>query len=111
MPTSLPAAERTDTLVDTGLEFVPGDPVRVRVVHRENRTTVSDDGAAVARAGRVPGWRDVADRLADELVVNISRQGLVFLPVVRVGPPEADVVRRIGAASLALYQELLELSA
>lgn len=103
-------AERTDTLVDTGLEFAPGDPVRVRVVHREQRTLVSDDGAAVMRTGRVRGWPEVARRLARELVVNISRQGVVSLPVVRVGPSEAEIIHRIGEASLALHQELLELS-
>jgi hypothetical protein len=35
---------------------------------------------------------------------------MVSLPVVRVGPPEDEVVRRIGEASRALYQELLELA-
>lgn len=103
-------AERTATLIDTGLEFVPGDPVQVRVVHREKRTLVSDEGAAVKRTGGVPGWAEVAQRLAQELGVNISRHGTVSLPVVRVGPPEVEVIRRIGAASLALYQDLLELS-
>jgi hypothetical protein len=106
----VPTAERTDTIVHTSLEYAPGDPVRVRTVHREHRTTVSDDGAALARAGRITGWRDVADRLARELVVNISRQGVVFLPVVPVGPPESEVIQRIARASLALYQELLDLS-
>ena len=107
----MPAAARSEDLVATGLEYAPGDRVRVRVVHREHRTTVSDGGAALERAGRVPGWREAAGRLANELVVNVSRQGVVFLPVVRVGPPEAEVIRRISTASLALYQELLDLSA
>jgi len=47
--------------------------------------------------------------VADELVVNVSRQGVVSLPVVRVGPQKNEIVGRIGEASLALYQELLEL--
>ena len=73
------------------------------------RTTVTDDGGAVARAGQRPGWRAIADRLADGFVVNVTRSGVVCLPVVPVGPPEDVVVRRIGEASLALYQDLLEL--
>jgi excisionase family DNA binding protein len=101
--------ERTETVLDTGLEYVPGEPVRVRVVHREHSISVTDDGAAMAKAGHPAGWREAAERVADELVVNISRQGVVSLPVVRVGPPEEEVVTRIGTASLALYQELLDL--
>jgi hypothetical protein len=100
---------REERFVDTGLEYTPGDHVVVRVVHRDRRTLVTDDGAAVARSGRPAGWRDVAREIEDGDVVNVSRQGTVWLPVVRVGPPEDAIVRRIGEASLALYQDLLEL--
>jgi hypothetical protein len=100
---------RNERVVDTGLEYVPGDGVPVRVVRREGRTSVSDGGAAIERAGRPPGWRNVAGRIEDELVVNVSRQGVVSLPVVGCGPGEEQIVRRIGEASLALYQDLLEL--
>jgi hypothetical protein len=34
---------------------------------------------------------------------------VVSLPVVRVGPCEVKIVTRIAQASLALYQELLDL--
>jgi hypothetical protein len=101
--------DRSDAVVDTGLEYVPGDRVLVHVVHREQRISVSDDGAAVQRAARPGGWRAVADRIAAEFVVNISREGVVSLPVVRVGPEEEAIVRRIGESSQALYQELLDL--
>jgi hypothetical protein len=99
---------------DSGLEYMPGDPVRVRVVvrvvHDGVRTvSVTDDGAAAQRAGRRSGWRSVADRLANEMVVNVGRDGAISLPVVRVGPGQDAVAKRIAAASLALYQELLEL--
>jgi hypothetical protein len=97
------------TVIDSGLEYVPGDPVLVSVQHRERRTSVSDGGAAVERAGRPPGWHQAVDRVLAELDVNISRDGVVSLPVVRLGPPEERVVRRIAEASLSLYQELLEL--
>ncbi len=101
--------QRTDAVIETELQYRPGDPVRVRVVRREHRTIVSDDGLAIDHAGRIPGWQEAADRLARELVVNISRQGVVSLPVVRVGPSETEVIRRIAAGSLAFYQELLDL--
>jgi hypothetical protein len=38
---------RSEMLIDTGLEYRPGDPVRVRVVRREHRISVTDDGAAI----------------------------------------------------------------
>lgn len=107
--TSAQAPDRQEALLETGLEYRPGDPVRVRTVHRGHRTSVSDDGAAVARAGRPAAWRDAAARTAEELVVNISRQGVVSLPVVRAGPSEAEVIRRIAEASLRFYEELLDL--
>lgn len=99
-----------ETVVDTGLAYRPGDSVRVRVIRREHRITVTDDGAAVQRAGRRGETQQAMDRVLDEFDVNISPAGVVSLPVVPVGPAEDEVVRRIGAASLALYQELLEVS-
>jgi hypothetical protein len=101
---------REESLVDTGLDYVPGDHVVVRVVRREGRTRISDRGGAVGRAGRPAAWRDVADGIEDELMVNVSGQGIVFLPLShRRGPPEDEIVHRIGEASLALYQSLLDL--
>jgi hypothetical protein len=96
-------------VIDTGLEYGPGDSVRVRVVHREQRISVTDDGAATEKAGRPPRWREAAGRVGEELDVNISRGGVISLPVVRVGPGEQKIVRRIAQASLDLYQALLEL--
>ena len=102
-------AARTETVIDAGLEYRPGDPVRVRVVRRERRTSVTDDGAAISKAGRPPRWREAAHRLERELDVNFSHRGLVSLPVVAAGPGVEAIVARIAAASLAFYQELLEL--
>jgi hypothetical protein len=100
---------RDETLVDSGLQYRPGDPVLVRVVRREQRTSVSDDGTAIAKAGRPPRWREIADRVEHASVVNVSPHGVVSLPVVAVGPGFEAVVRRIAEASLDLYQGLLEL--
>ncbi len=96
--------------ISTSLAYRPGEPVTVSVRHREQAITVSDEGGAIERAGTPQGWRLAADRVASELDVNVSRHGVVSLPVVRVGPDEDVIVRRIAEASLALYQELLELS-
>jgi hypothetical protein len=99
---------RTDTTIETKLEYQPGHPVRVRVVRRGPRISVSDDGAAFERAGRPRAWHRAAERVQHELVVNFSRAGIISLPVVPVGPSEEEVVRRIAEASRAFYQELLE---
>jgi hypothetical protein len=96
------------TTVTTALEYVPGDPVTLRVTRRR-MVGVSDEGGAVARAGTPPGWREVAERLAGALVVNVSRDGTVSLPMSRRGPGYDAIVERVAQASLALYEELLEL--
>jgi hypothetical protein len=108
------AREATDPVraqprVDTGLEYRPGDPVRVWVRRRERRVSVSDRGAALDKAGAAPGWQRASAQVHAELDVNITRGGVVWLPVVAVGPSEEDVARRIGHASLIFFQELLEL--
>jgi hypothetical protein len=95
--------------VDTGLRYRPDEPVRVRLLRRPGRITVSDEGRALAQAGAAAPWRDLADRLERELNVNISGTGAVWLPVVRVGPGEAAIVARIACASLSFYQDLLDL--
>jgi hypothetical protein len=99
------------SVAETGLSYRPAEPVVVRVVRRERRISVTDDGAAIEKAGRPPGWRYAAGRIERELDVNVSRVGVVSLPVVAAGPGLEAIVRRIGEASLALYQELLELEA
>lgn len=100
---------RAESVVDTGLEYRAGDPVRVWVLHRERRVSVSDRGVALQKAGATAGGTRACARVHAELDVNITRGGVVWLPVVAVGPSEEDVARRIGRASLIFFQELLEL--
>jgi hypothetical protein len=104
----LKAAQPTVRVVDTGLEYRPGEPVLVRTVQRRH-TLVTDDGAALEMAGRLPGWREIGDRLERDLCVNVSRNGAVFLPVVGCGPGYDAIVRRVAEAALALYQDVLDL--
>jgi len=101
---------RSENLVDTGLEYRPGEPVRVRVVRREHRISVTDDGVAIEKARRPSRWRAAVKRVALEFDVNISQHGVISLPVVAAGPGEQTIVQRVGEASLAFYQELLEVT-
>jgi hypothetical protein len=105
---ALRAAQPREELIDTGLEYRPGEPVLLRAVHRRH-ILVSDGGAALEKAGRVPGWRAVGDRIEVELCVNVGRNGAVFLPVVPAAPAYEAILRRVAEASLALYQDVLEL--
>ncbi|MGH3050554.1 MAG: hypothetical protein ACRDLK_10375 [Gaiellaceae bacterium] len=101
---------RTEELVDTGLEYLPGEPVVIRVVRRERRTNLSDDGRAVELAGRPSGWRDAVERLVErDYALNLSRHGDVFVPVVAAGPGLEPLVRRVAEASRAVHQQLLDL--
>jgi hypothetical protein len=109
-PVSAPPAGRVEEIVDTGLSYRPDDPVVLRVVRRPHRITIGDDGAGARRAGRPTGWRQAAERLGRELDVNVSRDGAVSLPVVKIGPPETVVISRIAEASVALYDTLLEIA-
>ena len=94
---------RSEHVVDTGLEYVPGDHVLVRVVKRDGRERATDRARAVAKAGRTSVPEEIARRVEREFVVNVSRRGEIFLPGERF-------VHRIGEASLALYQDLLDLT-
>jgi hypothetical protein len=95
--------------VDSGLEYAPGDPVLVKVRQRGRNYLVTDDGAAVDRAGRPDGWREAAQRAVDEGGLNLSRDGAVFVPAFAGRVSIDSLVERVAKLSLAVYQEVLEL--
>jgi hypothetical protein len=103
--------ERGEVVLDSGLTYGGERPVRVRVTKRDRRYEFSDDGAALAAAGKPRGWRTAAERIEAEYVVNVLRAGAVMLPAVeRSGLGWlAALPRRIAEASAAFYGELLEL--
>lgn len=103
------ADDRTETTRESGLHYAPGEPVLVTVVRRERRLSVHDSGAALEKAGKPRCWRAVAEQLERSLDVNISKRGVVWLPVVAAGPGLERIAERIASASLALYQDLLEI--
>jgi hypothetical protein len=100
--------ERGDVVIDTGMSYAPGQPVLILVRKRGHRYDLSDDGAAVRGAGSPQGWLEATDRLVAEEGFNVSRAGVLFVPVVE-GRDQAQLVWRLAAASLAVYDELLEL--
>jgi hypothetical protein len=108
-PELLRVEDREETVVETGVRYGDGEPVRVRVRRRGHRYTIDDDGAAVAKAGRPPGWLEVVRPIVeDDYWVNVNRRGVVFVPTVRKAPPA--LVDRIAECSAAVYDRLVDLA-
>jgi hypothetical protein len=98
-------AERT---IEAGLEYRPGEPVRVFVRRRERRYLIHDAGTAVALAGKPPGWFAVAQAVVAELDLNVNRAGVVFVPAVEGGMDRDWLASRVAEASVAVFSDLLE---
>jgi hypothetical protein len=106
----LATADWTDDeiTVDSGLTYASDDPVLVRIRRRERRYDLTDDGAAVQRAGRPPGWHAVLERTVATEALNVNRRGVVFVPVV-ADRDLAALALRVAETSRAGYLALLEL--
>lgn len=77
---------------------------------RGPRYRLDDGGGAIERAGRPFGWQEVARRVAEgEHWLNVSRDGVVFVPAVEGGLYLAALALRVADASVAVYQEVLDL--
>jgi hypothetical protein len=94
-----------EVVLDSGLTYDGADPVRVRVRKRGIRIDISDDGAAVRKAG-IQGWRETAERTVGLEGFNVNRVGVVFVPVVE-GRDIGSLAERLAATSLAVYGDLL----
>jgi hypothetical protein len=103
----LAAQERGEAVVDSGLAYGDGEPVRVLVRKRLHRYTLTDQGRAVEKAGRPPGWREAAERAVEPM--NLDRGGAVFVPVT-AGRDLDDLVRRLADASRAVHEAVLVLA-
>ena len=73
---------------------------------RLHRYLLTDQGRAVAKAGKPPGWREPAEWAAEPM--NLDRQGAVFVPAVD-GPRPARPLVRLADASRAVHEALLVL--
>lgn len=104
-----PIAHLIDEIRDSGLEYVPGSPVRVRVRVRGTRVDVDDMGGAVAAAGMPPGWREAAEGAVAELGWNLRRNGVVYMQAPR-GRRLTWIIERTAAASAAACDAILQLA-
>ena len=104
--------ERGELILETELTYDGITPVRIRATKREGRFDFSDEGGAVAAAGVDPQRLDFPDRIEiGRNSVNVSRQGVVWLPGFSRSEHEwlAKLPGLVAAGSLALYEALLEL--
>jgi hypothetical protein len=96
-----------EVTADTGLHYRAGDPVCIRVRRRGRHYDLTDDGAAVNRAGRPAGWLAVVDRLVAEDGFNVNRRGVLSVPAVD-GRDIAALAARLAECSRRVYLTLLE---
>lgn len=97
-------------IVETGLSYGPGEPVRIRIRRRGPRYDLDDLGDAVRLAGKAQGWLELAERAVEPM--NVSRKGVVFVPAVEGSFPDRDIealARRLGESARAVYDALVDL--
>lgn len=105
------SGERGETVVETGLEYMTGEPVRVFVRGRGHRWDFGDGGRAVQLAGKPSGWLAAAERVVAEEGMNVNRAGVVFVPAVEHPCRDlALLALRLGESSHAVFAELIDLA-
>jgi hypothetical protein len=109
---ALAELDRGRLVAEPDLSYDGATPVRVRVAKRGGRYTLSDDGLAVDTAGVEPGELSFPDRIRlGEYAVNVSRQGVVWLPA--FAHQGVEWLERASAlvarGSVVLYESLLNL--
>jgi hypothetical protein len=90
----------------SGLEYRDGEPVVIEIRKRGHRYDLSDEGAAVRKAG-TRGWLPVAEAVVAAEGFNVNRSGVVFVPAVE-GRDLAALAARLAETSRAVYDSLLE---
>lgn len=97
----------SEVLLPTLRSYGSVEDVVVRVRRRGERLTVDDAGAAVRLAGHPQGWHARAERIVAAYGLNVSRQGVVFVPA--VGDHDLDrLVGLVSTTSLEVYDALLD---
>lgn len=102
----LAADERGEALVDSGLTYGDGEPVRILVRKRLHRYTLTDLGRGIEKAGKPPGWREAAELAVEPM--NVDRQGVVFVGSI-AGRDVRDLVEGLADASRAVHEAVLVL--
>ena len=102
--------EAQEVVLETGLAYTDGEPVRVTLRRRGRRYELRDEGRAVELAGAPAGWHECAAAVVGAYDLNVNRAGAVFVPAVEGGVDRDWLTGRVAETSLALYDALLELA-
>jgi hypothetical protein len=94
-------------ILDAGLPYLPGHPVRIEVRKRGGRYDLTDGAAAVNLAGRPGGWLAAASDTVAELGMNVNRRGVVFVTGFE-RRDLADLAIRLAECSRLVFVSLLE---
>lgn len=94
--------------VDTHLDYLPGEPVRVVVKRRGIRYDLGDGGRAVRIAGRPRGWHALAERIVAEEGLNVARDGRVFVHATEGRDMDA-LAAKVAETSVRVCDALLDL--
>lgn len=95
-----------EVVVDSGLAYGDGEPVRIQVRKRLHVYDLSDRGRAVEKAGKPERWREAAERAG--LPMNVDRSGRVFVGAFE-GRDIWSLLVRLADASRAVHEALLAL--
>ena len=96
------------TTVGSALSYLPGEPVNVLLRKKGNRYDISDDGRAIALAGKPRGWHAVAERLCAAEGMNVARDGRIFV-LVNAARDVDGLAARIAELSAEVYDAVLDL--
>jgi hypothetical protein len=100
--------ERGATTADSGLSYLPGEPVTVLVRKRGIRYDLGDEGRAIGLAGRPPGWRAAAARVVAEAGLNLARDGRIYVLCV-AGRDLDALAAQVADTSANVYDAVLDL--
>jgi hypothetical protein len=96
-----------ETIIETGLTYRGSRRVRIRIRRRGHRYDITDEGAAVALAGKPDGWLEALQRLIAVAGFNVNRRGVLSVPAVQ-GRDIASLALRLADTSRTVYLALLD---
>jgi hypothetical protein len=105
------AADTDQMVVDSGREWLAGEPLEIFIRRRGYWTELDDRGEAIRRAGRPEGWLEAANRIAAAEGMNVGRNGVVGVKYgERTGHDLDELTGRLADTARAIYLTLLDLS-
>ena len=99
-----------EVTLNTGLSYLAGHPVRIRVRKRGSRYDITDGASAVDLAGRPDGWLATASDTAARTGMNVNRRGVAFVTGFEQRDVADLVTRLADARALSMCRSLSRLT-